>query len=50
VDSRPNALRVDVIESTFSGFRTTASLFMEVVFDLLSALCMSLQRARWSYL
>src|SRR5215210_3945786 len=36
VDSRPNPLRVDVIESTFSGFRSTANLFMEeVVFDLL---------------
>ena len=39
VDSRPNALRVDVIESTFSDFRTTASLFREVVFDLLPAVC-----------
>src|SRR5918996_605340 len=38
VDSRPNALRVDVIESTFSGFRSTASLFMEEVFDLLPTL------------
>ena len=26
-----------MIESTFSGFRSTASLFMEVVFDLLPA-------------
>src|SRR3712207_8239049 len=30
VDSSPNPLRVDVIESTFSGFRTIANLFMEV--------------------
>ena len=36
VDSRPNSLRVDVIESTFWGFKSTASLFMEEVFDSLA--------------
>jgi hypothetical protein len=36
VDSGPNDLRVEVIESTFSGYRSTANLFIEeAVFDLL---------------
>src|SRR5919205_3191936 len=35
VDSRPNPLRADVIESTYSGFRRTASLFIEAL-DLLA--------------
>jgi hypothetical protein len=35
VDSRPNDLKGDAIESTFSGFRSTARLFKEELVDVL---------------
>jgi hypothetical protein len=35
VDSRPNDVKGEAIESTFSGFRSTATFFKQELVDLL---------------